>query len=213
MDTIIQREIGLFFDEPKVYHAPPRQYSVLYLLRRDIDTALGYSRQRAEQFGVDGIYDPNQPFFDIKSLFLAVSGILTGVDLIAKFYAGRYDTSGTGERFKAFFKEYFPQDIVDAPNIMWQFRNAIVHSYGLFGIDNKGNEYGFGLTHNKGKLLQMNSDGVYIICGTTLFLAFEAALGAYFQQLNTDTELQNKFHIVFAKCGTTGMDIVPRAEA
>jgi hypothetical protein len=40
---MFSREADLFFEDPGNYRAPPGDYGVLYLLRRDVNSCLGWN--------------------------------------------------------------------------------------------------------------------------------------------------------------------------
>lgn len=76
-----KQNIEKFFKE-KTYN--PGENSSLALLRNDIDRCF-----------ISGI------------LYPGVIGIMTGIDLLAKFYKGDDSSNGVGDRFKSFLKYYF----------------------------------------------------------------------------------------------------------
>src|SRR5215470_14384010 len=85
MDNAIERNINLFFQDPRIEPVIPGKLSVLYLLRRDVMHC----------------FDHN------IILFPATMTILAGIDLLAKFYAGNDKTGQVGARFKNLIKRYF----------------------------------------------------------------------------------------------------------
>jgi hypothetical protein len=69
-------EADLFFMSPRTRRSVPNEFSVLYLLRRDIGTCMG----------VDA--DTGQPVAH-QALWPGAMAMLAGIDLLAKFYAGK----------------------------------------------------------------------------------------------------------------------------
>ncbi|MDO8804935.1 MAG: hypothetical protein Q7R35_10915 [Elusimicrobiota bacterium] len=89
---------------------------VLYLLRRDLE----HLYLKESKFGPD---EEDQH----KAPYLAAMGILTGFDLMAKFYN---NAGESGEIFKRFIVEVCGLPIEEA-GFVWKFRNALHHSYSL----------------------------------------------------------------------------------
>ncbi len=101
-------DIDMFFMSPSI--APRRHgtFSQLYLLRRDISAC-----------------------FCASILWPGVMAICAGIDLLGKFLAGNDDGKKVGERFETFLKIYFKISSDDA-KIIYQLRNSLLHSFGLY---------------------------------------------------------------------------------
>lgn len=89
---------------------------VLHLLRRDLE----HLYLKENRFGPDGNDTHKAPY-------LAAMGILTGIDMMAKFYN---DSGRPGVIFKRFLQEVCGVSYAEA-KFAWEFRNALHHSYSL----------------------------------------------------------------------------------
>ncbi|MBU2858045.1 hypothetical protein HF289_14660 [Acidithiobacillus ferrooxidans] len=65
----------LFFEDPKTNKQIPNEFSVLYLLRRDVYQCMGIDSTTRNKTG-------------IKIIWPGVMAILAGIDLLGKFYSG-----------------------------------------------------------------------------------------------------------------------------
>jgi len=181
-DDLAQQQLK-FFEDPGVDHPPPYQYSVLYLLRRDIAYCMGD--------------DPSS----VKALFPGVMGILAGIDLLAKFYAGS-DSSSMGRRFRHFVRRYFGPLSSREQEILYQLRNALMHSFALYAYDRRRNRvYRFELCDGGGPLLDPAGDDRFRVHVRTLYQAFLNAVEAYRQDVQRDEVLQVHFAAMFPRYG------------
>lgn len=114
-----KKRIEIFFRE-KTYN--PGENSSLALLRNDIDRC-----------------------FTSSILYPGVIGIMTGIDLLAKFYDGKDSIKGVGNRFNNFLKDYFYLEEEEEKEYVYQLRNAMLHSFGLFSKDDENIIYRFEL--------------------------------------------------------------------
>jgi hypothetical protein len=101
---------------------PPKDGKVLsnlYVLRRDIFTCFGIN--------------PNDIKLELnnKAIWPGVMGIMAGIDLLAKFYEGCDKNGKVRERFKKFLEEYMGIS-EDNSETIFQLRNSLMHSFGLF---------------------------------------------------------------------------------
>ena len=106
----IENDIALFFQDPTTEPGTPGKLGVLYLLRRDIRECVTIEK---------------------KILWPATMAILAGIDLLGKFYAGE-DGGGVGLRFRSFVDKYFQPISDDDAETIYQLRNALLHSFGLY---------------------------------------------------------------------------------
>jgi hypothetical protein len=187
-ETVLDR-IGLFFEDPSVYHKPPRRYGVLYLLRRDIRTCLDIGPDAGART-------------HCKALWPGAMAIMAGIDLLAKFLAGNDDRRKSTWRFKGFIEEYFKSISPDDAETIYQLRNALLHSFGLYS-EYKDKVYKFVLTAGRGPLVQEQADDKYWIDILTLYDRFEMAIEGYHAALRGDQALQRNFDAMFPKYGTT----------
>jgi hypothetical protein len=176
-------KIDLFFEDPAICHNPPRLYSVLYLLRRDISYCIGS--------------DPSSG----KALFPAAMAILAGIDLMAKFFKGSDRRGEVGQRFRDFVKKYFrPISSTDADTI-YQLRNALLHSFGLYSKSGS-RVYNFALAQVQGSLVQPLGNDKYLVDVRTLHNGFEIAIAKYQTDLMADETLQARFREMYPTYGT-----------
>ena len=112
-----KRERDLFFEDP-VNYVEASESSILHLLRRDIYRCMGYTIQNEKWVkNVEPIIWPGS------------MAVLTGIDLLGKFYAGNDNDKEVGSRFKAYCEKYIcsPGDA----KVIYKLRNSLVHSFGL----------------------------------------------------------------------------------
>lgn len=64
---------------------------------------------------------------------------MAGIDLVAKFYCNS-DDHPSGNRFKRYLEEMMKLSKRDA-ELVYQARNAFMHSFGLYSVDRKANKY------------------------------------------------------------------------
>lgn len=115
-----QSNFDLFFEDPKTPKIKPDDFSVLYLLRRDISQCMGINPNT-------GCKTDNQ------AIWPGVMAILSGIDLLGKFYAGS-DVGQVGIRFKSYVEKYFNDIKEEDKETIYQLRNALLHSFGLLVI-------------------------------------------------------------------------------
>jgi len=187
--------LDFFFKDPAIPPTTPGEYGVLYLLRRDIKTCMGI--------------DPNTGnSINCIALFPGAMTILAGIDLLGKFLAGCDDTSGgkVGERFRAFVKEYFEPISSGDEDTIYQLRNALIHSFGLYSEKKRNGKvykvYKFRLNRKGGPLVTPSGGDNYLIDVLTLRKKFETAIECYQADLKANkNDLQNHFKLMFPKYG------------
>ena len=121
-------DADLFFLSPLTGLTTPNDFGVLYLLRRDINLCMGGSCQ---------------------ALWPAAMGMLAGVDLLAKFLEGSDATGKVRDRFRSFVGRFFGLNPTDQ-EVLYQLRNALLHSFGLYSKTPQGKVYRFFLTDDDG---------------------------------------------------------------
>gem|GEM_PF-532149 len=180
--------IDRFFKAPSDPPYVPGTNSVLHLLRRDVVQCLG----RDPQTGLK---------LSNIALFPGIMGIIAGVDLLAKFHAGQ-DGSGAGSRFEEFVRTYFRPVRSGWDRIIWQFRNSLLHSFGLHSKDNKGRMYHFRLNLDDCPLLRKRGGDKYYVGITPLHERFESAVSLYEFSVRADSMLQANFERMYPTYGT-----------
>jgi hypothetical protein len=180
MDATVKHNIDVFFQDPGTEPVIPGTVGVLYLLRRDIIHCLR-----------NGII-----------LFPATMATLAGIDLLAKFYARNDKTREAGQRFIDFVSRYFPLtgDDDDDAVVIYQFRNALLHSFGLYSrTKNKTYRFNIGKT---AKLIGRGESDLYFIDPWILYRDLETAIQQYRDSLRNDQDLQANFQAMFPMYGT-----------
>ena len=182
--TKVGNDIDLFFKDPAIEPSRSGRFGVLYLLRRDIRECV-----------LKG-----------KILWPATMAILAGIDLLGKFYAGGHTIRKVRARFTSFVDKYFAPISDDDAETIYQLRNALLHSFGLYSRS-RTNHYFFSLTLPRvDPWIQRdppNSDK-YLISIAALYDKFETAVERYRTELETNSELQNNFHNMFQNYGAVG---------
>lgn len=179
----------IFFESPKINRAPPSNYGVLHLLRRDIYLCLGW----------DPVTQSNTSH---PILWPGGMAILAGIDLVAKFLKGDDAIGQVGQRFKDYITKYFQSISLGDAETIYQLRNALLHSFGLFSQTKTKETYRFVLSANNSALVQSLGHSIYKIDLLTLHLKFEDSLIKYMDDLNMYSALQDNFIKMFDNYGS-----------
>ena len=183
--------IEFFFQAPSEFNENQGSYSTLFLLTRDILTSYGIN--------------PNDNSkIDYQVLFPGTMAIMAGIDLLSKFYFtdNAVQSNRTGGRFKGFVDRY-----IDNTNkeVLYQLRNSLLHSFGLYSKDKNGNEYYFTLNHDPITFIYSEDKRNYVISIVKLLEKFEDSISSYLVDLSFDTELQKNFYQMYEKYGQIGI--------
>jgi len=184
----LQNDIELFFRHPNDLDGKADSHSTLYLLRRDTSMCFGY--------------DPNNnQKINFEALFPATMAVMAGIDLVAKFlYA---DTKNeVSKRFKTYVVKYIDKSFSEE---LFQLRNSIVHSFGLYSEGKAGKIYHFILTRGFRTLIQNENEKTYCVDIEILWRKFEASIELYQQELSNSSDLQQRFIDMFPKYGTVAI--------
>lgn len=186
MDNL-QNDIALFFRQPNDFDSKSGIHSTLYLLRRDTSMCFGY--------------DPNNnQKINFEALFPATMAVMAGIDLVAKFLYS--DKTSVRKRFKDYVFKYI--DITFSEEL-FQLRNSIVHSFGLYSEGKEGKIYHFVLAKGIEKLIQQATPSTYYIDIELLWKQFEKSILLYQKELVTSLDLQKIFMDMYPKYGTVTM--------
>ena len=186
MDNYLKEKIEFFFMDPGIdpNNLKPK-YSILYLLRRDAFTCLKIDPSTREEI-------------DYQARWPGIMTIMSGIDLLAQYLEGNDCIESTGRRFKKYIKRFFKETNSKERNILFQLRNALIHSFGLYTRDSEGNEYNFTLTSiEKPKILEFSNKNNYIIGDKPFHYEFENSVEAYQAVLMNDISLQKNFESMF----------------
>jgi hypothetical protein len=148
----LSEKIDLFFSKPYSEGEHPTVYSNLHLLRRHVNICLGI--------------DP----IGSQAIWPAAMAILAGIDLLGLYYTGgrkiKIDKKeiesykSDSRSFMKFCEEFLGLEN-DEPEIVYMFRNALLHTYGLITTNeikkdkygnknaNLGKEYRFNAVYSK----------------------------------------------------------------
>jgi len=127
--------------------------------------------------------------------------ILAGIDLLAKFYAGSDKINEVGPRFRKFIGKYFSPLSPNDQETVYQLRNSLLHSFGLYSETAKGRKYQFALGQDLGNFISSPGTDVYVIDIRELHRRFESAVIQYQSELENDPTLEKYFSTLFAKYG------------
>ena len=185
-DSFADHQI-LFFENPRAHFENPWTYGVLYLIRRDILTCLGWD------LGKNALTDH-------RALWPAAMALLAGVDLLAKFYVGSDDLGAVGDRFRLFVEKFFRINAGDE-ELIYQLRNALLHSFGLFAKSRKA-EFRFGLSNGSPILVTRYPNDQYLVDLSALHTEFDFAVEAYRKALLGSETLQVNFEKMFPNYGS-----------
>lgn len=183
--------IEFFFQDPKDFNKHQGAYSTLFLLRRDILTSFGIN--------------PNDNSkVEYQVLFPGTMAIMAGIDLLSKFLFTDNDVQGnkSGDRFKGYVDKY-----IDATNkeVLYQLRNSLLHSFGLYSKDRQGKEYNFILNQNPTSFVSATDNKNHYVSIVKLLEKFENSISSYRADLSSDIGLQTNFNHMFLKYGQIGI--------
>jgi hypothetical protein len=130
----------------------------------------------------DAIYVGGIPrLLNDDGAFLAFIAVITATEALAGLYA---PTRGTGERFRLFIVNYFPEEYSSIADQLWAFRNAMVHSF---------NPGPFGLTHHNSRHHLKAPLGLVTLNAEDMYGALLDASRRYFDSLVASPELLENF--------------------
>jgi hypothetical protein len=113
--------------------------------------------------------------------FLSFVAVLTGTEALAGFFAPKLSN---GERFRRFVTRFYPSNLGDRAEELWQLRNAIVHAF---------HPGPFALTHHMSRLHLTAPHGQTLLNAEDFYAALVEAARAYFAAVATESELLEAF--------------------
>lgn len=164
------------------------KFSNLSLLRRDINTCFDIN--------------PNDTSSKLGSsaLWPGTMAILAGIDLLAKFYCGDDDNSKSRGRFINYVEKFIDGKHKEE---LYQLRNALLHSFGLYSVGKDNKIYRFILTQDPSYLIKHKADtDKYCISIKKLHELFEKSI-TDFSNVYPTLDSYTKFDEYFIKYGTT----------
>ncbi len=136
-----------------------------------------------------------------RVLWPGAMAVLAGIDLLGKFLAGSDEKGKVGERFKNFLEIFLTGTSPTDQETIYQLRNSLLHSFGLYSED-KGTVYRFFLTNaNLNPFISNRPPDQYWVDIQILHREFEKAVAGYKLALDADPALQAKFSAMFPKYG------------
>ncbi|MDD3033055.1 MAG: hypothetical protein PHT25_00530 [Bacteroidales bacterium] len=183
--------IEFFFQDPTDFNEHQSSFSTLFLLRRDILTSFGIN--------------PNDNSrIQYQVLFPGTMAIMAGIDLLSKFHFTDSNVHGnkSGDRFKGYVSKY-----IDCTNqeILYQLRNSLLHSFGLYSKDKKGKEYNFILLQDTSTFISTTDNRNYYISILNLLSKFDESINNYKADLLISNQLRKNFSDMFTKYGQIGI--------
>lgn len=186
--TVFSGNADIFFKAPSDPPSLSGRFGVLYLLRRDILICLGTDPDSGHRL-------------QHSTIWPGAMAVLAGIDLLGKFHRGKDTRGKVGDRFKEFVRTYFQLSSVDADQVLYQLRNSLLHSFGLYS-ENRGQVYRFRVTATGGTLIESTENDIYLIDLRSLHSEFENAIELYKEELDATPRLQGNFADMFPKYGT-----------
>jgi len=205
MSNNINESIRKFFEDTTENHDVSKdiyEFSILYLLVRDIQTCLNInpSIKLNEKFKCGECKNE----INVRAQWPAIMGILAGIDLLGKFYDGS-DSSGVGDvgtRFKKFLIKFFRTTQKES-DALYKLRNSMLHSFGLYSTS-----YKFMLLESKyEKFIEFKTirtpppAELAIINVEKLYNKFMKSISLYQNSLKRDSALRQKFSDIFQHYG------------
>jgi hypothetical protein len=124
-------------------------------------------------------------------------GVMAGIDLLGKFLYSDV-ANEVSKRFKNVVSNKMKLGYQEE---LYQLRNSLLHSFGLFSEGKNGKVYRFTLTRGKHILVDSLPNDVYEIDIYKLWNAFEEVIETYRLELIDDVELQKTFTKMLPKYG------------
>ena len=185
-------KVDWFFTSPKTLPDTITHKSTLYLLRRDIDTCFGIDPNTGIQF--NPIDKKTHMKIYCKAIWPGTMAILAGIDLLGKFLTG-HDCSGNKcdmpvkQRFIKFSERYLEIAENEAA-LLYQLRNSLLHSFGLYSEVVKNNVkrcYNFKLSQGYKHFIKHIGDDFYQIDVNILRKIFCMAIEKYEKELKENS--------------------------
>lgn len=184
--------IALFFKEEKETIEKPGLNSILFILKREIKHCFGINPETGLS---NGVY----------AKWPGTMAIMAGIDLLAKYYFGTLDVKDSSLRFKQFLEDFWNLDKREQ-EIIYQLRNSLLHSFGLYSIGKNGKEYKFTLTESTDKMINISNDNNYLIDIDKLCDAFFLGATNYKNRVLKEEKLKTNLTVVFCKIGAIKID-------
>ncbi|HEX4054678.1 MAG TPA: hypothetical protein VHX86_10475 [Tepidisphaeraceae bacterium] len=190
----------LFLKDPAEVQMPPAPYGILYILRQDIYRCMGLDLKTGKQL---------PPPDNGLSLWPGAMAIMAGVDLLGKFFSGNDGPRTVSTNFDLFLKECFKLSSQEDRITIYQLRNSLLHSFGLYSEAQGGRIFRFSLNQTGPPITRpidpLDPAQRYIVNILSLQEEFEKAVKVYTTLLETgrdSTTLHTNFARMFPKYGS-----------
>lgn len=174
----------LLFQHPYDFDSEQSRRSTLHVLRRDLLTCLGINPN-------NGLKLQNQ-----QTLYYpAAMCVCAGIDLLGKFIYG--DAGTSNKRFKDYL-ELCCQLQTDECSILYQLRNSLLHSYGMYSIDGKEIEYFFTVEYSDDERFICSQGNNHTVNLKKLHNLFESSILRAKESINHEhfNEMFNKYGVL-----------------
>lgn len=129
--------------------------------------------------------------------------LVSALDLLSQLNSGKLKKIGAVKRFKRFTAEYMGLREFDQ-ELIYQFRNATVHTFGQYAFNEKTKkEYRFVFHSDDNNWCTKVSRVVYSINLIVLKAKLEKAVDRFYDNLANDPSLKERHDLVYKKIGTT----------
>jgi hypothetical protein len=113
--------------------------------------------------------------------FLSFICALTAIEALGGFLSPKLKN---GPRFKTFVQRYFPDPYPAQADVLWRFRNAVVHGF---------SPGPYKLTHHNSHLHLTQDGGVTVLNAEDFYATLVSAAKRYFDDVDKGTALQAAF--------------------
>jgi hypothetical protein len=191
----MEEAVDLFFQHYDTPLPNSGRVGVLYLVRREIITCMGMDHTTLQPTA-------------FQAPIAGAMCVLTGIDYMGKFYAGSDERGRVRERFTAYLQRYFELDDSEDAEVIYQLRNGLLHSFGLFSR-NGNRTYRFHLVAGENPLVEQYEPDHYRVNGRLLVNKWERSITLYRGDLIHDQNLQSSFFRMMTVYGLTYIGPTP----
>lgn len=127
--------------------------------------------------------------------------LVSGIDYFSQLNSGQLSKKGNAKRYKQFCEKYLELNGKEQ-EMLYQFRNAVTHTYGQYGMNEKyGNEFRFIFDFELNTWVSQKSRVIHMINPEKLRKRFLYAIEKYEADIKSTPHLQKKYDLVSKKVG------------
>ena len=127
--------------------------------------------------------------------------VFSAFDLLAQFYRGELKKSQSAKRLKKYWEKYTSLNN-DQLELLYQFRNAVIHSFGQHAFDKRTKrEFRFLIDNGQSPTITGKSKTVITVNMKKLEELLEKSISAYHEDLTDKKHLREKFNTVYRRIG------------